>query len=224
LKDENESTLRTKTAGDVLHAVVKGALSGSPIPIAGGIAAEIFGLVLAPPLSKRRDAWFESLAERLKVVETKLESLGENPAFVTTVLQATQIAVRTHQEEKLEALRNAVVNSASDEVLEEDIRVVFLNLVDTFTPTHLHILKYFQDRSSFDERPIRRLILDSTAVTNMMVEELARNGLLRDERPYAARGRDTGESLLTFGWRLSPLGTQFLQFISRRSTAKGKTS
>jgi hypothetical protein len=223
LKDENESTLPKQTAGDVVHAVVKGAVSGIPIPIAGGIAAEIFGLVLAPPLSKRRDAWFESLAERLKAVEARLESLGENPAFVTTVLQATQIALRTHQEEKLEALRNAVVNSTSGQVLEDDIRAVFLNLIDAFTPTHLRILKYFQDRSSFDERTIQRLIRDSTAVTNMMVEELARNGLLRDERPYAARGRDSGESLLTSGWNLSPLGTQFLQFISRRSPATGKT-
>lgn len=140
-----------------------------------------------------------------------------------TVLQATQIALRTHQEEKLEALRNAVVNSTSGQVLEDDVRAVFLNLVDTFTPTHLRILKYFQDRGSFDEQIIRRLIFDATAVTNMMVEELARNGLLRDERPYAARGRDSGESLLTFGWTLSPLGTQFLQFISRRSPATGKT-
>ncbi|HTS57938.1 MAG TPA: hypothetical protein VMH03_10335, partial [Terriglobales bacterium] len=47
-----------------------------------------------------------------------------------TVLQATQIALRTHQEEKLEALRNAVVNSTSGQVLEDDVRAVFLNLVD----------------------------------------------------------------------------------------------
>jgi len=65
----------------VLHAIAKGALSG--IPIGGGVAAEMFGLVLAPPLSKRRDMWFESLAERLKAIEGKLESLADNPAFVT---------------------------------------------------------------------------------------------------------------------------------------------
>jgi hypothetical protein len=226
MKNKNKSTLPKQTAGDVVHAVVKGAISGIPIPIAGGVAAEIFGLVLAPPLSKRRDAWFQSLAERLKGVEARLESLGENPAFVTTVLQATQIALRTHQEEKLEALRNAVVNSTSGQVLEDDKRAVFLNLVDTFTPTHLRIVKYFQNRESFD---VRTELLDvravqqsrkATELTNIMVEELARNGLLEDHRPYAVRGRDTGESLLTFAWTVSPLGVQFLEFITPRAGQK----
>jgi hypothetical protein len=155
-----------------------------------------------------------SSAERLKIIEGKLESLAANPTFVTTVLQATQIALRTHQEEKLEALRNAVANSGGNQ-LQDDTRAVFLNLVDTFTPTHLRILKYFKDRTSVDERTIQKLIRDENAVTNIMVEELARNGLLQDQRPYAARGRDTGESLLTFGWILSPLGSRFLRFISR---------
>jgi hypothetical protein len=65
MKEKKESALPAKTAGDVLHAIAKGALSG--IPIGGGVAAEMFGLVLAPPLSKRRDMWFESLAERLAI-------------------------------------------------------------------------------------------------------------------------------------------------------------
>jgi hypothetical protein len=201
-------------AGDVAHALVKGALSG--VPIAGGVAAELFGLMLAPPLSKRRDAWFESLAQRLKVVEAKVGSLGENPAFVTTTLQATQIAIRTHQEEKLEALRNAVVNSAMGTAPEDDMRAVFLNLIDAFTPTHLLILKLFKNRASVDALTFQRL-RDARAVTDVMVNELARNGLIEDHRPYAARGRDSGESLLISDWTLSKLGSQFIEFISSRT-------
>lgn len=218
MEDQNDSKLPKKPAAlDVVYAAIKGGVSGIPIPVIPGVAAEIIGLVLAPPLAKRRDAWFESLGERLKAVEARLELLGENQAFVTTALQATQIAVRTHQEEKLDALRNAVVNSATNPGPEDDVRSMFLTLVDGFTPTHLRILKYFQDRNSLGERTVQRMIREETALTNLMVEELARDGLLRDQRPYAARGRDTGESLLTFGWTLSPLGSQFLQFISRRT-------
>jgi hypothetical protein len=96
-------------AGDGAHAVVKGALSA--IPIAGGLAAELFGLVLATPLTKRRDEWMESVAKRLEGVKASVDSMREDPAFVTTLMQASQIALRTHREEKLEALRNAVVSS-----------------------------------------------------------------------------------------------------------------
>src|SRR5215470_11880513 len=52
MKAPNERSLPTPTAADVVHGVVKGALSGIPIPIAGGVAAEVFGIVLAPPLAK----------------------------------------------------------------------------------------------------------------------------------------------------------------------------
>ena len=201
------------TTGDVLHAVVKGGLSG--IPFAGGLAAEFFGLVLAPPLSKRRDEWMESVAKRLDDIEANVDSMRNDPAFVTTLTQATQIALRSHQEEKLEALRNAVISSAMGTAPQDDIRAIFLNLVDVFTPTHLHILRYFQNRSSLDSATLARL-RDGRAFTDVIVNELARHGLIEDHRPYAARGRDSGESLLISDWTVSKLGCQFIDFISAK--------
>jgi hypothetical protein len=217
MSDEEKSSVPKPTVGDVAHAIVKGGLSG--IPLAGGVAAELFGLVFAPPMSKRRDEWFESLAKRLKAVEVRFDSLGEKPSFVTTAMQATQIALRTHQEEKLEALRNAVVNSAIERAPDDDMRAVFLNFVDAFTPTHLRILKFFQNRGSLDSSALQRL-RDARAVTDQMVNELARDGLIEDPRPYAARGRDSGESLLTVSWTPTKLGNQFIEFISPSGRVK----
>ena len=162
----------------------------------------------------------ESVAKRLEGVEANVNSMRNDPAFVTTALQATQIALRTHQKEKLEALRNAVVNSAIGIAPHDDLRAIFLNLVDAFTPTHLRILRYFQNRGSLDSSAIQRL-RDARAVTDLMVNELARDGLLEDHRPYAARGRDSGESLLIADWTLSKLGSQFIEFISSRAQAAG---
>lgn len=211
MSKEGNPTTPKRTPGDVAHALVKGGLSG--IPIAGGLAAEFFELVLAPPLSKRRDEWMESVAKRLQDVEANVDSMRNDPAFVTTALQATQIALRTHQEEKLEALRSAVVNSAIGTAPQDDLRAVFLNLVDAFTPTHLQILKFFQNRGSLDSATLQRL-RDARAVADVMVNELARGGLIEDPRPYAARGRDGGEPLVTVGWTVSNLGAQFIGFIS----------
>jgi hypothetical protein len=101
--------------GDVAQEIVKAAISAAPL--VGGPAAEIFGMVIAPPLQRRQAAWMDEVAEGLKQLEGKvegfkIENLKENEQFVSTVLAATQAAIRTHQQEKREALRNAVLNVA----------------------------------------------------------------------------------------------------------------
>lgn len=59
-------------------------------------------------------------------------------------MHATQIALRSHQTEKLNALRNAIVNVAKGSAPDEVLQNVFLNFVDSFTEMHLKILKVFQ--------------------------------------------------------------------------------
>ncbi|MFZ2055026.1 MAG: hypothetical protein WAU81_12635 [Candidatus Aminicenantales bacterium] len=134
--------------GDIAHAAAKGMLS--EIPLAGGLASEIFNLVIAPPLAKRRYKWMESIAEGLKDLESKIEgfkieNLVGNDSFITTVMHASQTALRNHQEEKLNALRNAVLNAATPNAPDEDLQLMFLTFVDTLTSWHIKILKYFDD-------------------------------------------------------------------------------
>jgi hypothetical protein len=130
-------------------------------------------------------------------------------------MHKTLVAIRTHKEEKLLALRNAVVNSATATAPQDDLKAIFLNLVDAFTPTHLKIVKYFQNRGTLDATAIQQL-RDARAITDVIVNELARNGLIEDHRPYAARGRDSGDSLFISDWTVSQLGSQFIAFISSR--------
>ena len=131
---------------DVPHTIVKAGLGG--IPVIGAAAAEIFSIVIEPPLSKRRVEWIEAIAHRLKRLEEKVENftiekLASNEMFITTVLHASQISVRNHQKEKLEALCNAISNSALPDPPEESIQLMFLNWIDELTPWHLRILKFF---------------------------------------------------------------------------------
>jgi hypothetical protein len=55
---------------------------------------------------------------------------------------------------------------------------------------------------------------DSDLSDQAIIDLLAR-GLIRDTRPYSARGRDEGEALIIHRWDISNLGKQFLQFISK---------
>jgi len=144
-----------KSKGDVVHKAAKIVLSG--IPWVGGPVAELFNTVIAPPIAKRLDKWLESIYEELKMLEEKvkgfsIESLAENEMFITTVMHATQVAIRNHQKEKLEALRNAILNSALPNPPEEDLQLMFLNFVDLFTTWHFRILMFLNKPIAWAEK------------------------------------------------------------------------
>lgn len=133
---------------DIAHGLVKAGLSA--IPIVGGPSNELFSLVVTPSLEKRRDKWVQSIAEGLKDLEQKvedfkIENLRKNESFVSTVMQASQAAIRSHQKQKLEALRNAVLNAALPNAPKEDLQLMFLNFVDSLTSWHLRMLKLLDD-------------------------------------------------------------------------------
>ncbi len=135
------------TRKDHIHSLAKAGIGS--IPVIGSAAVELFAAVIAPPLEQRRNEWLQNLADRLEKLEESgavdLEQLGSNEAFVTSVMHATQAALRSHQHEKLTALRNAVINAALPSSPEEWIQQVFVQLVDAFTVWHLRILAFLQN-------------------------------------------------------------------------------
>jgi hypothetical protein len=140
---ENDNELK-RTKGDVAHTLTKAGLSA--IPFVGGPIAELMSLIWEPALSKRRDEWLKRLAEDLELLTIKidgfkLEDLANNDAFITTTIQASQNAIRNHQKEKLDALRNAVLNSALEKDSNDDLHAFFLTLIERLTVFHIQILQ-----------------------------------------------------------------------------------
>lgn len=125
--------------GDVAFGITKAAFAA--VPLVGGPAVELIETLLKGPINARRDEWLESIATELhnlieRVEDLSLEKLSEDPSFITTFMSASQIAMRTHQEEKREALRNAVLNAALRTEPDEDMQAISLGLVDRFTSWH----------------------------------------------------------------------------------------
>ena len=119
------------------------------IPVVGGAAASLLGIALQPALDKRRVQFINSLANRVEELqgtfqELHWENLKDNPAFVTAATHATLIALVNHQQEKLDALRNAAINSALPDAPGDTLQSVFLRLVDELTPWHLEILRFWR--------------------------------------------------------------------------------
>jgi hypothetical protein len=68
-----------------------------------------------------------------------------NDLFTDAVVTATRTAEHTHQAEKIEALRNAVLNSADPDAPDADTQAIILNLIDRFTPSHLRLVTLWDD-------------------------------------------------------------------------------
>jgi len=140
---DDSDSLPKRQAGDYVHAGAKAMLS--LIPIASGPAVELFSLLLAPPLERRKEAWLEGLYERLKRMEEQVsgfhfEDLEHNEVFVSAAVQATRAAMATHQQDKLEYLRNALLNIALGKGPSEELQQVFVGAVEVFSASHIKIL------------------------------------------------------------------------------------
>jgi hypothetical protein len=224
-----------ETALDVAHTVVKAALGS--VPVVGSAASELFAAVVTPPIARRRDEWVENIAlglERLRAGEgLNYDELSRNDVFISTVLHATQAALRSHQQEKLDALRNAVLNSARSGAPDDDLQLTFLNLVDTFTPWHLRILAFLHDpRAWLDSRTVsyRHLMMgDVSTVLEMAFPELVSRRDFYDQvaKDLHVRGLLSTESLRVtmtadgmVSSRTTEMGKTFLKFISEPSASE----
>ena len=112
-------------------------------------AGALLNYLITPPLEKRRNEWLDALGTRLVQLEKEkgisLEDLKENDEFIDIVIQATQIALRSSQEEKKEALKNAILNNVCGLAPDLSMQQMFINYIDTFTVWHIKLLDLFSD-------------------------------------------------------------------------------
>jgi hypothetical protein len=160
-------------AGDVGRKLIQAAISA--VPVAGGPVAELMDII-RPSIERRRDEWVEDVAHELNRVRKRVKDLEDrdianDQAFVTAVLNASTMALRTHQREKREALKNAVLNSALRNEPDEDLQAIFLELIDRFTGWHLRIQKYFDDPMGWLERDSREHRLPSMGGAGHLLED-----------------------------------------------------
>jgi hypothetical protein len=142
----NELDPPKPTKGDAVHAIAKAGLSA--IPVVGGPAVELFQHLVQPPLERRRAAWMATVGEKLQELDSRgidIEELGSKEEFISAVMHASQIALRTHQEEKREALCNAVFNVAAGQSPGEALEQMFFEWIDSLSVLHIQILKLFQN-------------------------------------------------------------------------------
>lgn len=134
-------------SSEAAHRLARASIGA--IPAFGGALLEAFNALIEPPMVKRRTEWMiqvtdvlNQLLEKGVITEQDLQS---NEKFFTTLVHASNVAIRNHEAEKLNALRNAVINSALPGAPDDTLQQLFLNIVDSFTSWHIALLKLFQN-------------------------------------------------------------------------------
>ena len=144
----------TPTVGDAVQRVARAAVS--IIPGVGGAVSQLLEVVFGTPLARRQQEWREAVAETLHRLEEERgirpEDLSENEAFIDATLQATQIAMRISQQERLNALRAAIFNAALPNAPDQSIQQMFLAHIDALTVWHLRVLDLFNDPPTWFNR------------------------------------------------------------------------
>lgn len=228
---ENENKYKPPKAGpgDAGYAIIKAGIS--IIPIAGAPASELLGLIVSPPLEKRRSEWIERVGAGLRDLEQKmgvvLEELQNNDKFIDAAMDATQIALRTSQIEKLEALRNALLNAALPISIDDSIQKMFFSFIDIFTVFHIKILELFQNTSKwFIKHGLPYPNIVSGALSHILENALP---ILKNKRDFydqiwkdlylrglvstdSLHGMMTLQGIMTK--RTTDIGDSFLSFIS----------
>jgi hypothetical protein len=208
----------------------------STIPVAGGAAVELFQFIVTPPIERRRNEWMKEIGQAVQTLEQNkgidIEQLKSNDVFIDTLLQASQVALRNSQQDKLTALKNAVINSALPQPIEQTLQQMFLEWIDAFTVWHIRVLHLFHDPQQWaivNNKPLPTNIamggLDT--IFDYAYPELAKDRALYDQiwNDLYQKGllnTDTNGLHTTMTWhgmlarRTTELGEKFLAFISEQ--------
>jgi hypothetical protein len=206
--------------GDVAHALVKAGLS--TLPVVGGPAVELFQYLVQPPLERRRHEWMTQIGEKLRELEAqglKLEELQQNEQFISAVMQASTAALRTHKQEKLAALRNAILHIATGQGPEETIQHLLLTFIDEFSEMHLRVLTFARapkPPGGISAGGLSHVLEDNIpalrgqrTLYDQLWKDLYLRGLINTESLHVMM---TGNGLAQS--RTSPLGETLLNFIA----------
>ena len=198
------------------------------VPVAGSALQVAFNELAGRRLEDRRTRWFNDLAAKVNKLEEQVgdfEQLTSKDAFMDALTTAAQIADRTSRAEKLEALRNAVINSAMPDAPDVDTQQLLFDMIDRFTPTHVRMLKLLSDPPDwFGRYGIARPNISGakTAIIEAGMPELADRRDLIDRYAGALTGAGLINQSLTgmmtenglWAAATTPLGAEFLAFVT----------
>jgi hypothetical protein len=193
-------------------------------PLMAVPAAQVIDFVFRTPYAKRKEEVFEDHVRVLEAaVERRpnltIEDIEKHDKFITASIQAAQIGFNTHEQEKREYLRNALLNVLLGTTADETKQQIFFNAIDAFAVAHVKALQVLAGRAkvpwptvTINNRTFQAAI--EATIPKMKGQIPLIDAILND---LNGRGFTTvSRSHLPYapGSSVTNLGVEFLNFVS----------
>jgi len=127
-------------ASDAVYSALEKTID--QVPVFGPATTLMMSRFWVPSASRRLEEWLKEFARDFDehCSHCNIESLVNDEAFVSASIQVARIVVGTHQQEKWEYLRNALLSVAGGKGPDEVRQQIFLNSIEAFSPAHVKAL------------------------------------------------------------------------------------
>jgi hypothetical protein len=157
-----------KPVGDTARVLMRTAIG--MLPAGFGVVLEAFNLFVVDPFQKRRTAWLHALTTALNSVAEELEAMKGDErhqgAFLSSVLQSYDIAIRTGDPAMHERLIFLVLKMIRDQEPNEELLSLYLSTLGSLTSSHLALLSLISTRQRYEKGS------DLTASETLFVQEI----------------------------------------------------
>lgn len=213
------------------------ALAGglSSFPFVGGVVGAFYQHYIEAPFSKRKLNWERELVDVVNELASRVDALSDDDVLLDAMINATNVAQTTSRQEKIQALRNGILNSVAPGAPTADEQARFFRLVAELTPSHIVVLRFLEHPAtalansggSWPEPGTHSGHVSLAAVLEVVAPHLnadeAWRELLVDDLVGARLCIDFGT--LEGTWMeppdtppyATPLGSRFLRFISENA-------
>jgi hypothetical protein len=142
-----------KPVGDTTHMLVRAAIG--ILPAGSGTVLEAFNLFVVDPFQKRQTNWLRDLTVALNKVIADLEAMKgderHEAAFLSSVLQSYDIAIRTGDAAMHERLILLVLSTIKDQEPDEELLSLYLSTLSSLTSSHLTLLDLISTRQRYEK-------------------------------------------------------------------------
>lgn len=195
----------------------------SAIPLGGTLITCIWDSIKANAANRRMEDWKKQIEEKICELDCTIEDIGNNDLFASAMMKATDIALKTAEDEKRKYLASAVKNSATASI-DESVMMIYLDLLDKYTLWHIRILHLFRNPRDFEQVHVEGIMMGSASIVveqvypdiakekellDKIVKDLQNDGMMA-EGSYMHAGMTSNGVAAS---RTTELGNKFLKFI-----------
>ena len=210
------------------------ALSGLPLVLSsiGTALLTLANECFNSSAKTRQDEWMKTLAKRIdEQNESFAEKIRNTQNFASLFANAQNGALTDIESDKVGLYANAFINAIKNENMEDTKKHIFLNMLREFTILHIRILdslKRFEDEkingrtfSAVDNKPSFFDNISPDIKNDVFFRPIIKT-FYDNVLIYADRSFDSNIGLDEISpTRLTPLGQEFLLFISEQEKTNG---